>query len=282
MLPSDPGQPADILSQFKVQTISHIKMPMSPEHEFLVIETVDQSDKPYLFILERRPSETRTGVTPVVDSSTYRTRLVDKLKKLIKTMTNFIVPIESHLMSNKEGFSSSSSSSFAFDSLSIGDKATLSLIQTSDLMSDSLEKSDNTLAIDRFLGQNYLRSTRYHGQIVGYFKPHLLTLFDLVLLAHVVHEMYPTYTLLGQQCFFYARLVYASIQKIFGISPLKSADENGCLVYSIDSHLTVTFKYGRWKGILVNLIDEDTVSKVSDAYAVAYSDQVAKVFFIYL
>ena len=79
----------------------------------------------------------------------------------------------------------------------------LSLIQTSDLMSNSLEKSDNTLAVDRFLGQNYVHSPQYHGQIVGYFKPAQLTLFHLVL-------------------------------------------------------------FGHWKGMLVNLIDEEKASKVSD------------------
>jgi hypothetical protein len=70
----------------------------------------------------------------------------------MNTLANFIV------------LNKSSNPSFAFDSLSIGDKATLSLVQTADLMLDSLDKSgSDTPAIDRFLGQNYLRLPRYYG-----------------------------------------------------------------------------------------------------------------------
>jgi hypothetical protein len=149
-------------------------------------------------------------------------------------------------------------------------------------MTHVIDKSDDTPAVDRFLGQNYLRSPHYHGQIVAYFKPDKLTIFEVILLAHVVHEMHPTYTLLGEQCYFYTRIIYAATQQIFGVSPSKSANENEDLVYFIDSHLTTPVKYGRWKGILINIVDEDAVSKVKDAYAVTYSDQIAKVFFIYL
>jgi hypothetical protein len=263
----DPSQPVNILSRFKVETISHHKLPSSPEHEFLVIKTVDPHDKSYRFILERRPSE-MTAVTPVVDPIPYRTRLFNKVKKLMATLGNFIVPNES----------------FAFDSLSIGDKTTLSLVQTTDLMLDSMDKSGNdTLAVDRFLGQNYLSSPRYHGQVVAHFKPHELSLFKLVLLSHVVHEMHQTYAIFSQQCYFYASLVYTATQQIFGISPSKSADENQDLPeYNIDSHFTGAFKHGRWKGVLVTLVDQDEVSNVERAYKVAYLAQVAKVSFIYL
>lgn len=267
MLP-DPSPPVEIFSQFKVTSISHNKILESPQHEFLVIETVDPSEKSYQFVLERRSSERRT-ITPAVEPGNYRTRLMDKLKKLVNTLTSILVPNDS-------------SSTFNFDSLSIGDKTSVSLVQSADLMTHVIDKSDDTPAVDRFLGQNYLRSPHYHGQIVAYFKPDKLTIFEVILLAHVVHEMHPTYTLLGEQCYFYTRIIYAATQQIFGVSPSKSANENEDLVYFIDSHLTTPVKYGRWKGILINIVDEDAVSKVKDAYAVTYSDQIAKVFFIYL
>ena len=257
----DPSQPAKILSQFKVEKISHHKMLESPEHEFLVIKTVDASDKPYQFILERRPSPSETA--PAVDPPSYREKLVTKLKKLVQTLTNMILSDES----------------FAFDSLSIGDKATLSCIQTADFMSDSLEmdKSISDLtAVDRFLGQNSLNLSRYQGQIVDHFKPHELSLFNFVLLSHVVHVMHPTYTILNHQCFFYARLIYIATKTIFGISFSQSADDS-------EVEITGPFKYGRWKGVLVNIVDRATVAQVEAAYTVAHRDQLAKVSsFIYL
>lgn len=280
MLPSHVHEPLDYISRLQVHTVSHHKMPASPEHEFLVIDTVNHLDMPYRFILERRQSKNRAGVTtPVVEPGTDRDGFIDKVRKKLNAITDLLTPNESHLGSVEEGFSSSSSlPSDAFDQLPIGDKATLSLIHTSDLMSDSLETSEPFLAVDRFLGQNHFTFSRFHGQIMGYFKPRQLTLLNLVVLAHVVHALHPTYTLLREQCFFYARLVYVAIGDIFGICPSQSADENQGVVLHIDSHLTMTPRIGRWKGLLVNVVDGDTVSKVKDAYVSTYREQVEKVF----
>ena len=271
MPPSDSSKPVDILSQFKVRIITHNKRPNSPEHEFLVIETVDQSNKTYLFILQRTVS--RPGVTlgPHDEPGPpYRTKPLEKIRNFIATLAASItVPHESHLpISTEEGSSSSSSSSSpstTFDALSIG---------------DSLDKSDNFPVVDRFLGQNYVHSAQWHGQIVRYFKPDHLTLFELVLLANVVHETHPTSSILGEQSYFYVRLVYTALENLFCISASKSAHESKDLVCNIDSHLDI--EYGHWKGPMVNKIEEETVSKVITMYKIAYLEQVAKVFFIYL
>ena len=102
----------------------------------------------------------------------YRTKLVEKIRKVIATLAaSMTVPHESHLPSMEEEsslFSSSSSPSTTFDSLSIG---------------NSLDKSDDFPVVDQFLGHNYIHSVQLHGQIVSYFKPDHLTLFQLVLFA---------------------------------------------------------------------------------------------------
>jgi hypothetical protein len=284
ILPSHVSEPLDYISRLQVHTVSHHKLLASPEHEFLVIDTVNHLDMPYRFILERRQSKTRAGVeTPVFEPATDRTGLIDKVRKKLHAITDRITPNESHLGSVEEGSSSSSSPPFSSDQLPIGDQATLSLIYSSDLMSDSLETSAPFLAVDRFLGQNHFSFSQFHGQIMGYFKPRQLSLLNLVVLAQVVHAQHPTYTLLREQCFFYARLVYVAIGDIFGISPSQSADENQDVVLDIDSHLTMTPRIGRWKGLLVNVVDADTVSKIKDPYTSAYREQVQKVFlFMYL
>ena len=176
------------------------------------------------------------------------------------------MPHESHLLSTEEGSSSSSSSSnpsTTFDSFSIG---------------DSLDKSDGFPVIDRFLGQNYVHSAQWHGPIVRYFKPNHLTLFSLVLLADVVHEIHPTSSILGEQCYFYVRLVYTALENYFGTST--SAHENKDPVCDID--LPLFIEYGHWKGSMVNKIEEETVSKVITMFKITYREQVAKVFCIYL
>ena len=66
--------------------ISHNKMLVWPVDKFLVIKTVDQSNKTYLFILKQRPSKMRTEVAPLVEPTIYRTRLLEKLKKVKNTI----------------------------------------------------------------------------------------------------------------------------------------------------------------------------------------------------
>ena len=156
MLLSHVSEPLDYISRLQVHTVSHHKLLASPEHEFLVIDTVNHLDMPYRFILEQRQLKTTAGVEmPVVEPGTDRTGLIDKVRKKLHAITDRIMPNKSHLGSVEEGSSSSSSLSFAFDQLLIGDQAMLSLIHSSDLMSDSLETSAPFLAIDRFLGQNH-------------------------------------------------------------------------------------------------------------------------------
>jgi hypothetical protein len=94
--------------------------------------------------------------------------------------------------------------------------------------------------------------------------------------------LYPTYRVSREQCFFYAHLIYAATQEIFSIAPSKSADENEEIVYKINAHVTMALRFGRWKGILVKLVDEEMVLTVSRAYRATYNEQITKVFFIYL
>jgi hypothetical protein len=275
MLPQwDSRPPDEILSYFNVKSISHHKVHQSPEHEFLVIETVNPSNKPYRFILERR-LESKPSV--VAAEPTYATKLLDKSKKLMHTLTTFVVP-ESELVSMEAGSSPSYSSSppFTSDSLSIGDRSMISLVQTSDLLSTSLEKT-GLPANDSFRGENSVFTPSYQGQTMEYFKPNHVTLFNIALLADVVHEMYPTYSVVGEQCFFYARVIYTAVKDIFGICPSQSSDEGQPLVYDIDLHLTNAGRYGRWKNLCVSSMDEETVSKVRAAYLLAYRLQAARV-----
>jgi hypothetical protein len=69
-------------------------------------------------------------------------------------------------------------------------------------------------------------------------------------------------------------------QGIFSIAPSNSANEN--IVYEIDMHVTIASRFSQWKGILVKLVNEETVLTVSRAYRAAYNEQIAKVFFTYL
>ena len=207
----------DILSQFEVQTIMHNKIPKSPEHEFLIIETLDRWGKTRLFILERTVIAVNRPGRDIFEP-----------------------------------------------------------------MSDS-DEVDNSPALDRILGEKFVYSAKWRGQNVQYFKPNRLTLFELVLLAYVVDMLYPEYSQLGNH--FYASLVYAAVEKHFGVHPSKNADDSETqeMVYIINSHLSN--KFGRWKGdksLMVHRIEPQVVSDVINKYKEVYPQEITKVFlFIY-
>ena len=153
---------------------------------------------------------------------------------------------------------------------------TLSATQSAEFVSDSLDKADNCPATDRFLGQNFVYDKRYASQNVQYFLPNHLTLFELAILAHVVHMEYPTYSLLGEDCYFYATLVYQVAKTYFGACPLVNADKTqDNLIYHIDSHLPA--RYGCWNGLMVKRVNTKFVSHVVAKYKKAHTEFIAQV-----
>jgi hypothetical protein len=275
--------PEDILSRFKVQKIMYNKLPVSPEHEFLVIETVDRSQETKLFILDRTVATRRQGsitpdptadpiadpIDPIADLEAHRRKIINRLKRFLDALSALIsLPSDSQLTFMEEG-------SPSIDPLSITDKATLSLTETADLISDSLDLSDNSEAFDRFLGQNHVNLARWQGETVGCLKPNNLTLFELVLLAHVAHNLFPNYARLKQQCYFYAGLIFSAVE--YRWCKLQHADETD----SVGSPCQ-PYKSGRWKGFKVKRVDKTEVLAAISKYDIVHSQTIDKVFlFIY-
>ena len=78
----------------------------------------------------------------------------------------------------------------------------------------------------------------YLGQVLQYFKPRNLFLFQLAVIAQVVHKSYPNYAILNAQCYYYAALVYAVAEKLGGIEALEGMDDNAELVNISGSYLS--------------------------------------------
>lgn len=238
-----------ILDRFRVVCIMHNKNPTPPEHEYLIIETVDQeeNDKVRFFILERTISNQQSAVCHAEDDRDKKKKdTFEQFKRLATTAVSTLGSSEAHMASMEEGSASSERS--------LKDEMSLAIIQSTDLVSDSINKTVKVPAVDRILGGSNIGSMKYHGQNVQYFKPKRLSLFELVLLAKVVHEKYPVYSLLYSQCFFYARLVYAAAESYAQVLTSENADKTQKdLVYIRGSHLSD--KYGRWKGVKVFRMD---------------------------
>ena len=269
--------PEDSISRFKVQRITHYKLPTPPEHEFLVIETLDELlGQTKQFILDRTAS--RQGGTTMPDpsadpapsadpSAVLTSRVVERLKKFVAAITTlFSARSEPLLTSMEEGSSLqlSPGSSITSDPLSMADKVSLSLTETADLISDSLNISDNSPAFDRFLGQNHVNSPRWQGQKIQSMIIYNLTLFDFVILAHVIHELYPTYSILKEQCYFYAGLVYSSVRAQWEVSDCPSGP-------------TDQSQSGQYQGMKVEWVEGQDVSNAISSYLAIRPQVLAKV-----
>lgn len=269
--------PALFLSQIRVTCIMHNKMPLSPEHEFLVVETQDREGMKTSLILERTVELQReTGDTDRINDISPGEGLIRLFKKIKRiacdTLTSGSQP--SDLGSMEEGL--------IRRPLSIIDKATMSSTQSFDVLSESLKLKLDDLhtspAVDHFLGENYVFSPNWQGRNIRHFKPKKkLSLLELAVLVDVVHQAFPNYTLLKEQCYFFAGLVYSALQYQFGISSSSSSklNEDEDLVYIDDSRLSNRF--GCWKGELVSNVEPQEVMDIVEKFGKAYTSEIAKV-----
>ena len=148
--------------------------------------------------------------------------------------------------------------------INLYDEATLASARSADLLSDSLTTS-NIEVEDRFLGQNYLELKKYHGQIVQYFKPEHLTLFELAVLAHTLHILNPIYQILYLQCYFYSGLIFSATKNYAGVLTSESVDKNQKGLVSIcSSHLSD--RYSRYNGLKATSIESNSVQSLVNCF----------------
>lgn len=254
---SDPSA----LSRIRVSCVMHNKMPQSPEHEYLVIETVDSEGKIKLLILERTVGE--TAEKPDIPGDGHIRFLKSIKEKIVGSLDSGAAPY--NLL--EEGY--------LLDphSLSFIDKVTTLCSQSSNSITNSLnDLLRNSPAIDRFLGEKFALSPAWHGQCIRHFKPTTtFTLFQLALLADLVHNSYPNYTLLGEQCYFFAGLIYSAAKHHFG----QNADENADSAY-IENSFQLR-KFGRWNGVMVQSVDPQKVCSVVENFLAAERAEAEKV-----
>ena len=115
--------------------------------------------------------------------------------------------------------------------LTISNELSVSAIQSVNLVLDSMKKSGYQVAMDQFVGNIFVKE--YLGQMLQYFKPRNLSLFQLAVIAQVVHTSYPNYAILNTQCYYYATLVYAVAKKIGGIKASEGMDKENIDLVSI-------------------------------------------------
>jgi hypothetical protein len=270
---SDPY--AEVLDRLIVDQIVQ-KKTEEPEHELLVIHTHDtvEEGKKRQFILERMistdtpPSNLNMNIYTDDDidnvnettPTPFTTKIFDTIRKVVDAIfaaisseseSGSVLASDQRSMEEGTSRSFSPSASVASESLSITDSVTVSVSEAADSVSDTVADSldrDRLGAFDRFLGQSFTTLPRWTGESMRDFSPHRLTFFEFVVLAYAVHLRYPKYTTLKMNCMFYASLVYEAAEQYGG-----NADTGNKASHS---------QLGRWKGVKVNRVDPEMVSKV--------------------
>ena len=148
-------------------------------------------------------------------------------------------------------------------------------------------------AEDQFVGGDMLNSIDYNllfGTRVGDIQPKTLTLFHLALLAHVVHQEYPLYSLFSNQCYWYSSTIFYAAQIID--QHLSNINQN--LKIHLDDksdrqfddfflpfHLFQPKEAGRWKGIQISGCKEVVLSTVVEKFYLQLDKFMLKVSYIF-
>jgi hypothetical protein len=268
-------QPNETLESFfdqiEVTCLMHNKMITAPEHEFVILETVDHSKKTTCTILVERnviidddSAEKSPPKTPI-----ERPGILESMKE--------ILAIPSDLASIEEGNS-------LMVSLSKIDKLTLSSAKVANVASKSIEKFQkysDSAAVDQFLGEKFVFGIDRHGECVRYFKPKLrLSLFEVAILAEVIHQEYPKYVLLAESCYFFSAVLYQALEQIFGASESCTFGASAPSITEDNSNVVIrnsslSNRFGRSRGALIVLAEPSMIDNVVTKFHTARQLEVA-------
>lgn len=195
------------------------------QHESLAVWFVDKADSTnYTFVIERTPSNRLNSSFP--SGSPDGSKILETLRDAIQNMRPMskdsdLLPLVSLPTSSES--SNSESVSVPIPSyiprMSLVDSITSSLAGAAAAATrPSQSSTPPNLAQDRVSGVSKLDPE----QCIKRFKPQGLLLFDLILLAVVLHEEAPFYTLFRNQCYFFAIVLFNAIIQIYSLAPSPS------------------------------------------------------------
>jgi len=264
------------------------KEPSPPNHEYIIIETKDTTnDESRLFLLERvlgkhdcPPDEDAAKENSERQGTYNGSRLLDGLSK-------FILP-PSPLSLMEEGTSTPTSGftpvSFPDPRHGLCDTVSLSATKAarvSHAVSDSKDKGDSKMcALDRVQGGNLILSSRYGcGRNARQIKPKGMSLFNLIVLAQVVHNFAPHYSTLNRNCYWYTNMIFDACLEIFqdDESTTPEDDKRKKKFELYDSTVS-----GRWLGWKVSHTDRNELSVIVSDYKQAHHKAFNKVKIVFI
>ena len=293
-----------VLNRFLVISMTLTKTSSSPQHEFLVLLLMDTNNSgsaPYLMFLERTKSDKWPNPINAFldhpDNASVITSIIDTLKEL---PASFLSSVPSTSDSEDESSSdadssdpispsnpllgSTSSPSPSHSSLlrNMIDSGTLVSANAIHVSTKSMGKLKLAYAQDQFTGGNDVdASGSVLGQVVWQIQPQSLSLFKVVVLADVVHNYAPLYSLFKRQCYWFAFIICAVILKTCTCSSIGSpsfTEDEIC----IPPNSYLPNLAGRWMGILVRGVEEAVLKIIIEKYNARCKEKLDEVGCIFI
>ena len=287
-----------VLNRFVVLSMTLTKTSSSPQHEFLVLSLMDTDNsgsKPYLMFLERTKSEKRPNpISDFVnhpDNAAVLASIIDTLKEL---PSNCLSSVSSTSDSEDES-SPDPSDSPPTDPLlgatpshtsllrNLIDSGTLVSVSAIHVSAESAGKFKFAYAQDQFTGGNDVQASgSVLGQVVWQIQPQSLSLFRVVILADVVHNYAPLYSLFRRQCYWFAFIICAVILRTCICSSIGNPNLRTHDDIRIPPNSYLPNLAGRWMGILVRGVEEAVLKIIVERYHARHDEKLDEVRCIFL
>ena len=285
-----------ILNRFVVISMTLTKTLTSPQHEFLVMMLMDThmtGSPPYLMFLERTKSKKQ--LNPIdsfllhPENAAVLASIINTLKELPSSLLSSLPPTDSESEDESSlpdspippsdpllGSTSSPSPSKTLRNLL--DSGTLVSVSAIHASIESTGKFKLSAAKDQFTGGKNVEVTgSVLGQVIWQIQPQGLTLFKVAVLADVVHEYAPLYSLFRRQCYWFAFIICAVIMRICTCSSVGSPDISTRDDICIPPNSYLPDLAGRWMGILVRGVEEAVLKIMIDKFNARYAEKLDEV-----
>jgi hypothetical protein len=156
--------------------------------------------------------------------------------------------------------------------VSLHDKFTLGSVRIINSSASSFDRD----AEDRVLGRDMLKQI---GQVVTQIKPHhKLSLFEIGILADVIHRDKLNYSLLQYQCYWLVETMCQIIVLIYG-NDLKSKSATKNALDPLPPSQYLPNLSCRWNSLLISTPKDDALKRIGDEYVKRRDEEFLKVDF---
>jgi len=254
----------EVMSSVWVEEVYRLKVGWQPES---LCVKVNHGEETRYIVFERTPSD-QPNQDPWNDLR--RKAQVDKSAQVL--LNRYEDLLQASIREGSTLQSSASASPLNGDSFVDSDSILLSAVDSvANIAADPIKSATQCQTGDYDRVRTIDKHTVDQHKIGNGFKT-TIPLFDVVILASVVHEQDTTYSLLQNQCYWYCNLIYSVLEKRSKSQSTPSLDQT----HDNQSDAIIDTKYETWwriqvidiKESLVAFVDEKfdiTVSKIRDA-----------------